>query len=177
MRKSGSAHDLNDRRAPFVPRPVRLIGTPDTSRCEGSSCMASGRPPASGTVQSMHRSADSRELGAHREYTAEPCPPDRAGLSCVSTPRFECGCGRRGQGRRHGGSGDRLGRRCGHDRNPGRGCRCRIRANGGLLPLPGPWPLRRAARSTQARIGDIATNLLETGQLPTDPKSGPPPRR
>ncbi|HEV2931156.1 MAG TPA: ANTAR domain-containing protein, partial [Propionibacteriaceae bacterium] len=37
--------------------------------------------------------------------------------------------------------------------------------------------LRRAARSTQTRSGDIATNLLETGQLPTDPKSGPPPRR
>ena len=35
----------------------------------------------------------------------------------------------------------------------------------------------RAGVSTQTRIGDIATNLLETGQLPIDPKSGPPPRR
>ena len=28
--------------------------------------------------------------------------------------------------------------------------------------------LRRAARSTQAKIGDVATQLLETGRLPTD---------
>ena len=28
--------------------------------------------------------------------------------------------------------------------------------------------LRRAARSTQTKIGDVATHLLETGQLPTD---------
>jgi AmiR/NasT family two-component response regulator len=28
--------------------------------------------------------------------------------------------------------------------------------------------LRRAARSTQSKIGDVATQLLETGRLPTD---------
>lgn len=31
--------------------------------------------------------------------------------------------------------------------------------------------LRRAARSTQTKIGDVATHLLETGQLPTDGNS------
>jgi GAF domain-containing protein len=36
--------------------------------------------------------------------------------------------------------------------------------------------LRRAARSTQTKIGDVATHLLETGQLPTDgPSRWPSP--
>jgi len=36
--------------------------------------------------------------------------------------------------------------------------------------------LRRSARSTQSKIGDVATHLLGTGRLPTDGNSRRPPR-
>ena len=36
--------------------------------------------------------------------------------------------------------------------------------------------LRRAARNTQSKIGDVATGLLGTGRLPTDGNYGRSPR-